>query len=150
MSFLTFSQSKPEVSVGAGMPELVNMKFRFGNNTQLGMSAGFITFAFIDDDAVNWSLAIEGVHHYAGSSKYSELKTWYLMLGAGYYQFDVVRHYDNFDLAIYPRLGKKCYFSKKSGVNLDAGLFVPLSTSSFHEEGFRILPSGSIGLFVRF
>jgi hypothetical protein len=147
---LMFSQEKFEFSGGAGMPELINIKLRYGENLQVGASVGFISFVFFDDGVVDWSCSAEVVYHFAGTSKHNNLKPWYLLGGLGYYNFPVLLHYDNYNLAFYPRIGRSFSFSKTSGINLDVGLFLPLSTASEHDKDFQVLPSGSVGYFVRF
>lgn len=143
------SQSKFELSGGIGLPELCNLKLRYGQNTQIGVSIGLYPFKWFGDNVVDWSCAAEISYHFSGKSKYVEQATWYILGGLAFHDLGMMNTYENYDIDIYPRIGRTLNFSKKSGINLDLGLFVPLSASRDNAYKFRLLPSGSIGLFIR-
>jgi hypothetical protein len=149
-----FSQSKFEISGGLGVPEYDNLKIRYGQNIQVGACVHFWydKGGGIFREYYSWSSALEILYHFAGKSKYVEQPTWYLLGGLGYYHNDLLFDvpHEEYDIGFYPRIGRKLNFSKKIGINLDAGLFLPLSAREGYEPyKFRILPSGCISFFIR-
>jgi hypothetical protein len=148
-----FPQGKFEISGGCGIPELSNLKLKFGQNIQVGACLHYWHYsrAGIFSAYNDWSCAAEVTYHFSGKSKYVDQPTWYLLGGLGYYHIDYLIDwpYDNCDISFYPRIGRTLNFSKRTGINMDLGLFVPLSASSGNPYKFRILPSASIGLFIR-
>jgi hypothetical protein len=145
-----FSQSKTEASLGFGWPELINARIRYGQDVQVGVCAGFFAFEFFDELVVDWSCSAEILYHFAGKSKYNEQAPWYCLAGIGYYHFQLYENYDPYDVAFYPRLGRVINFPEIGGLYLDVGLFLPLSGAPGSDSfEFRLLPSGSIGLFIR-
>jgi hypothetical protein len=148
-----FPQGKFEISGGLGLPELTNIKLKYGQNIQVGAclhywhySQGGIFSAYND-----WSCAAELTYHFSGGSKYIDQPTWYLLGALGYYHIDYLIDwpYDYCALSFYPRIGRTINFSKRTGLNMDLGLFIPLSASTGNPYKLRILPSGSISFFVR-
>jgi hypothetical protein len=148
-----FPQGKFEISGGLGLPELSNIKLKYGQNVQLGVSLHYWHYsrAGIFSAYNDWSCAAEVTYHFSGKSKHVEQPVWYLLGGLGYYHIDYLIDwpYDYCAISFYPRVGRTLNFSKRTGINMDLGLFVPLSASSGHQYKFRILPSGSISFFVR-
>jgi len=138
------SQSKFEVSAGLGMPELINVKAKYGQNIQVGASLGFVPIKWFGDYFVDWSVATEISYHALGKSKFVDQPPWYILIGIGYFHLNVLDPYENYDVGFYPRIGRTLNFSKKTGVNLDSGLFLPFSTSEF-----KVLWSGDISFFIR-
>jgi hypothetical protein len=152
-------QSKFEVSLGGGIPELFNLKLRYGNNLQVSAAIGYFSVEFLGSQAYDWTYTLEGLYHFSGTTKHLNLHTWYVSVSLGYYDFELMApfglNYDRFDIAFNPRIGKTFYFSELSGINLDIGLFVPLSKIPIDETyepdpiNWTILPSGSFGFFFR-
>jgi hypothetical protein len=149
-----FSQSKFELSGGLGVPEYNNLKLRYGKNLQVGACVHFWydKGGGIFSEYYSWSFSAEILYHFAGKSKYAEKPTWYLLVGLGYYHIDLLIDlpHEEYDIGVYPRIGRNIYFSKKMGINFDVGLFLPLSAQEGYEPyDFRLLPSGSISFFMR-
>ena len=146
-------QGKFEISGGLGLPDIYNVKLKYGQNVQVGASVHYLHFtrAGIFSAYNDWSCAAEVTYHFSGKSKYVEQPVWYLLGGIGYYHTDYLIDwpYDYCALSFYPRVGRTLNFSKRTGINMDLGLFVPLSASSGNPYKFRILPSASIGFFIR-
>jgi hypothetical protein len=148
-----FPQGKFEISGGLGLPDFYNVKFKYGQNIQVGACLHYWHYrsSGIFSAYNDWSCAAEVTYHFSGKSKYVEQPTWYLLGGLGYYHIDYLIDwpYDYCALSFYPRVGRTLNFSKRTGINMDLGLFVPLSASSGYPYKFRILPSGSISFFIR-
>jgi hypothetical protein len=145
-----FSQSKFELSGGLGIPELINGRIKYGGNLQIGVCAGFATGDWYGDNYVDWSVAAEVTYHFSGKSKYVDQSPWYVLGGLGYYHLPIVDPYEQYDIGFYPRAGRTFNFSKKTGINLDGGLFLPLSmTPDYGSFDFKALFSGCISFFIR-
>lgn len=128
---LVFSQSKVEISGGYGFPESLNLKVKYGNNVQIGLSQSIY---LIYTDA---PLAVEIYYHFAGTSGFTEQKPWYLLGGFGdFWRLKNVIYF-------YPKVGRSFNFSKGAGINIDAGIFL-INPRSMHT-----LPSLNISLFFR-
>jgi hypothetical protein len=155
-----YSQSKLEASLGGGIPELFNIKIRYGQNFQVAASVGYYAMNWFGSTVYDWSYTIECLYHFSGVSKHVDLHTWYISGALGFYDFELMTAfgmaYDNFDIGFNPRVGKTFYFSEMFGVNLDLGIFIPLSKIPEDEEfltdpiKYALLPSGSFGFFIRF
>lgn len=144
-------QHKFEISGGFGFPELINARFRYGNNLQVGICYGFLYFNFFGGEVMNWSVAAEGAWYFAGHSKYTEQPPFYLQCGIQYCNFPVFYKYDSYDWAMNPRIGRVFNLSSKAGIKVDLGFFIPLSRIEDPEEkSMGVLFSGSAGLFLRF
>ena len=149
----TATGSKFELSGGLGGPELLNVKIKYGQNLQMGICiGGYIGHGLFrsDEIIVQGSFAAEISYHFSGKSKYVEQAPWYILGGLGYYDIPISGLYGIYDIGFYPRIGRTFNFSKKAGMNLDIGIFLPLSEAQ--NEGtyvFKVLPSGSISLFLR-
>jgi hypothetical protein len=149
-SFQGFSQGKFELSGGVGIPELINMKLKYGQNIQVGASAGFLPIEWFGETVVDWTVSTEISYHFAGKSKFVEQPTWYISGELSYFDLGIMEPYEGYDLAFCPRIGKTISFSKKTGINLDAGMFLPLSKSSAYSTyDFKVLFSGNICIFIR-
>ena len=145
--------SKFELSAGFGEPEFFNVKIKYGQNLQMGICiGGIIGHGLFGSDkiTVQGSFAAEISYHFLGKSKYIEQSPWYLLGGLGYYHIPISGWYGLYDIGFYPRIGRTFNFSKKVGMNLDIGIFLPLSMAK--NEGtyvFKVQPSGGLSLFVR-
>ena len=145
----TFSQSKFELSGGYGVPELFNIGIKYGQNTQIGAYGGFYPFEWYGNNYVDWACGIEIIYHFAGKSKKVEQAPWYILGGLAYHELGVMDPYEQYDISVCPRIGRTLNFSKKLGMNLDFGLFIPLSMASdIHTYDFRFLPSGCLSFFI--
>ena len=145
-----FSQKKFELSGGYGVPELFNLGIRYGQNTQIGAYGGLYPFEWYGNTYVDWSCGIEIIYHFMGKSKYVEQAPWYILGGLAYHDLGVMDPYEEYDISFCPRIGRTLNFSKKWGMNLDLGLFLPLSRApGYNTYDFKVLPSGNLGFFIR-
>jgi hypothetical protein len=136
-----FSQSKFETSGGFGWPDMLNLKIRYGNNFQIGISQSF----WVSGDYLGQTSA-EIYYHFGGKSKFTEQHPWYLFSGLGcLWGHDD----DENDIYFYPRVGRSFNLSKRTGINLDGGAFFPLSKGLRDFLDSPIYPSGSISFFIR-
>jgi hypothetical protein len=143
------AQGKLELSAGYGVPELFNLKVKYGRNIQIGGSAGFYSYTWYGSKVTDWSFNAEVTYHFSGKSKHVEQPPWYLSAGLGFFDLGVMDPYGSYDISFNPRIGRTINFSKKTGVNLDFGLFLPLSTPKDYPFTFKVLASGSLGFFIR-
>jgi hypothetical protein len=145
-----FPQSKFELSGGYGVPELFNLGIKYGQNVQIGAYGGVYPFEWYGNTFVDWSCGIEIIYHFTGKSKFVEQAPWYILGGLAYHDLGVMVPYEEYDISVCPRIGRTLNFSKRWGMNLDIGLFLPLSmTSDYDTYDFKFLPSGNIGFFIR-
>lgn len=143
------AQGKLELSGGFGMPELIDLKMKYGQNVQIGACVGIFPFRWFNDIVVDWSCIAEITYHFSGNSKYVEQPTWYVSGGLGFFDLGVNDIYESYNISFNPRVGRTLNFSKKSGINIDVGLFFPLSSQKDYSYDFKVLPSGSISVFIR-
>jgi hypothetical protein len=136
------AKGKFELSMGYGMPDMLNLRFLYGKNIQVGASVGGIW---------NKSKSIEILYHFAGKSNYVSQAPWYLLGGLGFNDIKGIPSFAVYDIGFNSRIGRTINFSGKKGINMDIGLFLPLSAAS--DEGysydFKALLSWSIGFFIR-
>ena len=148
-----FPQGKFEISGGLGAPEMINLRLKYGQNIQVGTCLYYWHYkaSGIFPESYDLAFSAEIIYHFSGKSKNVEQGTWYLLGGLGYYHLDNLADlpYEDYDIGFYPRIGRTLNFSKKIGLNFDLGLFLPLSAASEIPYSFKILPSGSIGFFIR-
>jgi hypothetical protein len=144
-----FSQSKFEISGGFGWPDWTNLKIKYGKVLQIGVSQSFQIESLYPDYKKKIYLettAAEIYYHFGGKSRFTDQPPWYLFGGLGcLWGHDG----DENDIYFFPRLGRSINFSKKIGINLDAGIFLPLSKSLRDFLDWTVYPSGSISFFIR-
>jgi len=143
------AQGKLELSGGFGMPELFNLKVKYGKVVQIGASAGIYPFEWFNETVVDWSCNAEITYHFFGKSKYIEQAPWFVSGSLGFFDLGVIDPYESYDISFNPRIGRTLNFSKRLGVNLDFGLFLPLSAPEDYPYDFMLLPSGSFSFFIR-
>jgi len=135
------SQNKVEADMGVGLFEGISLKVKYGNNIQLALCQGIAQKSF-------WMTGVEGYYHFAGLSKHLDQRTFYAMMGLSGTLF--ASGYDNFEKIVwYTRLGKTFNFSKKSGLNLDAGAGI-LSADDIDGYHSSVIPTFGIHYFIRF
>jgi len=143
-------QSRLELAGGYGVPGLFNLGIKYGQNVQVGAYGGIYPFMWYGDRVVDWSCGLDFIYHFTGKSKYVEQAPWYLLGSLAYHHLNVIDPYERYDISVCPRIGRTLNFSGKWGLNLDVGLFIPLSmTPDYDSYEFKFLPSGSLGLFIR-
>jgi len=134
------SQGKFEADFGGGLFEAGSIKIKYGNNLQVGICQGFLFSDF-------WLTGAEVYYHIAGVSRYTDQHPYYIMGGVSSTLFS--RGYSrNEKIVIYPRFGRTFSFSKRIGINLDAGpgLLMVDDIDGYHTT---IIPTISAHLFVR-
>jgi len=138
---LGYSQNKVEADLGVGLFEGIGLKVKYGNNIQIAICQGFAQGSF-------WMTGVEGYYHFAGLSKHMDQRTFYVMMGLSSTLF--AGGYSNFEkIIIYSRLGKTFNFSKKSGLNFDAGAGILMADDidGYHSS---VVPTFGIHYFRRF
>ncbi len=94
----------------------------------------------------------EIVQHFAGKAKYTEQAPLYVKGGLMFHDLGVMNNYEEYDISACPRIGWTINFSKKWGMNMELGLFIPLSMAPDDYNDtyeFNLLPSWSARLFTR-
>jgi hypothetical protein len=139
--FQAFSQGKFELSGGIGWVEGINMKVKYGNVFQIGLSQGVHPRL----PSYFWgSTSIQLFYHIGKESKYFNQPVWYFSGGLDCVYTTISGSSSSWWLP-FVRFGRTFNFSKKFGISMDAG---PADYRR-HFSGFTIMPSGSIGLFIR-
>lgn len=140
------SQNKFEISGGAGFPELINLKIKYGGNFKIALCQSI--FPMYDAPIPLGPTTVEVYYHFTGKSKFVEERTWYLQGGLGCFWGSIKGGFtgdQGTKFCFYPRIGRSFYFSNRTGINLDAGAFVPF----FDFFDITIYPSLSINFFIR-
>ncbi len=135
-----YSQRKLEVGIGTGFPDYLNMKIRYGNNLQLGISKSFPALDEIQLNPINAELYI----HFAGKKQYGQCPFYFL----GGYSFHGTNYWTRGYRYIYSMLGIS-FVGNKVGVNFDAGLIFPNKEFEEYLMGGPILFSFSLSLYLR-
>lgn len=149
------AQEKINLSVGIGFPELINAGIRFQlNQTQLGLAVG----AMPVKDGTSFAVSGDVFYHFAGSSDFSDRRPWYGRGGLNYWRNESEYAVDEYAYLNF-RLGRDFNFSKKFGMQADAGVIFQLShkeTRKVPSDGwdfsgleFPVLPGVGLGLFYR-
>jgi hypothetical protein len=136
-----FSHGKFEISAGIGWPDATNLKIKYGKNIQVGASLGFLQGNKYVGAILVCPIA-ELYYHFGGKSKITEQPPWYLYGGLGFSPFLLFGE----DIFFCPRLGRSFNFSKRIGINFDAGAFIPFFNFFYN---IPIFPSGSVSFFIR-
>lgn len=149
------AQEKVNLSLGIGFPELINAGIRYQlNQTQLGLSVG----AMPVKDGTSFSVSGDFFYHFAGSSAFSDLRPWYGRGGLNYWRTESDFAVDEYTYLNF-RLGRDLNFSKRFGMQADAGAIfqlghketrkVPSDGWDFSNLEFPVLPGVGLGLFYR-
>lgn len=151
---LSFGQEKVNISVGAGIPELLNVGLRYQfKQTQIGIGLGSMP----KSDGSIISVYGDFYYHFAKLSKFSNRKVWYGKIGLNYLREEndyFIEKYVYLNL----RVGRDFNISKKMGVQIDAGAIFQLYDEEIRkippsgfglDLNFPVLPSLGIGLFYR-
>jgi len=138
------SQSKFELSGGAGYPELINLKIKYGGNFKIGLCQSILPF--YDPPIPLGPTVVEFYYHFAGKSALTEQPPWYLLCGLGCFWNTPGGLYgkEGTHVCFYPRIGRNFNISKDTGINLDLGVF-----PFYYNSLFYIHPSLSLNLFFR-
>ena len=147
-----FAQEKVKLSVGFGVPELLNIGVRIPiKQTQIGFSFGTLPQKY------RYSLSFSGdfYMHFGGTSKFSDRHPWYSRAGFNYLRSEtstLIYKYLYFNL----RIGREISISKKIGMELDIGpafkLFydrIEKSPTEIYTYPYQFFPSFGIAVFYR-
>ena len=150
-----FGQDKLNITCSFGVPELVNGGVRLPfNQSQLGISFGILP---LQGESII-STSVDYYYHFKGQSEFSKRRVWYGRLGLDYLRDESKTLIDKY-LYFTTRIGKDINFSKRFGINADAGLGFQLynetirkvpQTSGFNLDlEFPIIPAFGLCLFYR-
>ena len=132
-----------EAAAGYGFPESICIKAKGGNNVQAGLFQSFDTHGL-------GPTGFEIYYRFGEKPRLMDQKPWYVMGGCAGFLFDV-DYVKEYELLIYPRVGRSFYFSNISGINFDIGLGFPLNRDGGGGNLISpVLISGSVSLFIRF
>lgn len=141
-----FGQDKTNFSVGIGLPELLNIgiKYQILDQSKIGLSIGW----WPDWKYSGQLLSFSGdfYYHFAGSSKYSDLRPWYGRIGLNYDREDlgdIINWWYS-----YLRFGRDFYFSDQIGISIDAGLNYHFNPEATGNPSFAPALGGCV--FFRF
>jgi len=146
-------QEKVNISTGIGIPEFLNVNLRFQQKqTQIGIGFGIIPLK--DESLI--SVFSDVYCHFGGFSELSDKRPWYGRIGLGYVREETVNFIDKI-VYLNLRIGRVFNFSKKLGIELDAGPAIQI----FHDDirktpgsswdiEFPVIPSLGMALFYRF
>jgi long-subunit fatty acid transport protein len=139
-------QGKVTMSVGVGLPELINigMKYQVLDQAKIGLSIGWWPGTQYAGNLLSFSG--DFYYHFAGSSKFSDLRPWFGRIGLNYDRenlTDIINWWYS-----YLRIGRDFYFNKKFGVSFDAGLTYHFNPETTGNSTFGAALGGC--LFYRF
>jgi hypothetical protein len=148
-------QEKINISAGMGIPELLNLSFRYQFlQRQLGLHAGFMP---VNDEQV-FSIGGHYTRHFAGFTELSERYPWYLRGGINYSRSETPGIIDKYVFTNL-RIGRDFNFTRNFGFELDGGVTFQLyhdeTVKDHHRDGYRlgiylpVYPSFSAALFYR-
>jgi len=103
-----FGQEEVSISTGFGLPEALNIGIRYQIHDQakIGLSVGWW-----ENDI---SLSGDYYYHFGGSSKFSDIRPWYVRIGLNYVL--------DWWTGSYLRVGRDFNLGKSFGISIDAGL----------------------------
>lgn len=132
-----------EADLGYGFPEAIGIKLKYGNQIQAGVVQPF-------DTRGPGPTGFELYYHFGEKPRLLDQSPWYASGGFSAYLFKV-DYQKEYNLLIYPRIGRSFYFSGNSGINMDVGpgfAFGLNINNSNHV--FPVLFTGSLTIFIRF
>jgi hypothetical protein len=141
-------QGKATISAGIGFPDLINigLKYRVLNQANIGLNIGFFPSNYNTFGFVSWgtllSFAGDFYYHFAGSSKFSEMRPWYGRIGLDYIKD--INYSSNSILTPYLRIGRDLYLNQNDGISIDLGVGKVLSLEH------SIVPALGISYFHQF
>ncbi len=143
-SFNVYSQKNVSVSLGMGLPELLNAGVRYElQQAKLGMSIGTAftgAFAFSGDV----------YYHFSGNSRLSDLPPWYIRANLTWWQFDKILFIDLGEAVLLGiRVGRDFNVTENFGISMDGGI-IPFSFLSGNKIPFSFIPSVGISIYNRF
>lgn len=150
-----FGQEKINVTWGIGFPELLNFGVRYEmGQTQIGVNYGSMPHTGAEGF---FSISSNVYYHFGGTTTLSEERPWYARLGLNYVRDETSSSIEN-DLFLNVRIGRDFNFSKKVGVEIDAGPCFWLSDKVTQKETLNywfldiyapVVPSIGVTFFCR-
>lgn len=152
LNMCSLAQGRFEISCGYGLPEVINLKVKYGKNIQTALSLGSKRRSY-QKKSLMGSMSLEIYYHFGNSSQYISQKAWYFLAGInGYYNyFDNLNGYSGGSgLLFYLRSGRAINLSKRIGLTVDFGPMLLNQNIKKHLYlNTPVFPSGNIGFFVR-
>jgi hypothetical protein len=142
------TQTKAQtISAGFGIMEFINLGIRFDTNrTGYEIYVGSI----FDGGGGNFIVGGNFYYHFAGESKFSHRKPWYLKSGIQYAKYKTVSYTDKY-MNLIIRVGREFSFTERIGYFLDAGpLFIIWHNPGAFSFDTPVLPSFNTGFFFSF
>jgi len=146
-------QERTKVTLGFGIPELINIGFR----TQINQSEAGLSLGFFPPEEDSWVISWEKMFsvcgdyyfHFAGKSRFSDLRPFYARAGLNYWKIEWEENDIDNCLSTQIRLGRDFNFSKKTGMSLDAGVLIHLNEVN-DAWGYVVGYAAGINLFYKF
>ncbi len=137
----SFGQERVNLSVGMGLPELLNIGVRYQvDQVQYGLAFGFIPLK--EESLI--SVSGDVYYHFSGFTRHSNRRPWYARMGLNYLRDETSGILDQY-LYLNMRVGRDFNFSEKFGLNIDAGVFIQLLRDKENK-----LPPGGIHFDLEF
>lgn len=142
------------ISVGVGMPELMNLGVRLqGKQFQIGASVG--TWPVKDESLL--SISGDMFFHFGGLSELSERHPWYLRIGYDFMKDESETVYNDYYF-LNLRIGRDFNLTENLGIEIDAGPAIILAhnhesktqSSTWDIGPSTLIPSIGIVVFYRF
>lgn len=149
-----FGQEKVNISIGIGLPELLNINVRY-QLKQSQIRIGFGTLPLKEESLI--SISGDFYYHFGGFSELSNRRPWYGRIGLNYLRDETESIIDKY-LFLNTRIGRDFNISNKIGIEIDIGTGIRLKNEVIRKKpssGWIIaievpfIPSIGIGLFYR-
>jgi hypothetical protein len=124
------TDAKTELTGGFGIMEVFNIGLDFENdNSQVGLKIGGLAA----DGETLFSLTADYSYYFAGTSKKFGNRTWFGKAGIQYFS-DKSDSFSEKATGFIIRAGRKIYFTEKTGVKIDLGMFFRIMHEEYHEN----------------
>jgi len=131
---ILFSQNRIEISAGLSIPELLNLKIKYGNNFQICGSLGYMPYVSF------WAISGDIYYHFPSKSNEDKSRKWFLNTG-----FSYIPPSESFSstskktLLMYSRIGRTFYSHKKTnlaGLSLELGIMFQIWTNEKYSYSY--------------
>lgn len=147
------AQYRAKASLGFGIVDVYHVGFEY----QFQQAAIGGTFGIFPNELPAFFSSLNYYYHFAGKSKYSEVKPWFGRVGMFLIR-DKNTYFIDHSFVSTIRIGRDINFNNHIGMSLDAGasIFTYRFRKVLFEDPFPtgmiipVLPAGSIKLFYRF
>jgi hypothetical protein len=137
------SQSEFSLSLGMGLPELLNAGVRY-EMAPVKFGAGIGT-AF-----TGYALSGDFYYHFGKLSQFSKMPPWYVRANITYWQLRKVLFMDLGKVVLLGvRVGRDFNITEEVGVSIDGGI-IPFSFFSGKKIPFSFIPSAGLSVYYRF